>query len=68
MDGVGSDIAATDNAQTEASKAYAKPETDTIKIQENPNHENGAIEDDENQKTNHEKLEQESRKMPQGNL
>ena len=69
MDAVPSDINGTNNAEIEETKGPAKSETDNLKTHENTNHvKNGNIEDENQNKTYHEKVEQESRKIPQGGV
>ena len=72
MAGAAADPAGTDNSEIDPSKEPATPQTDTtdIKNQEETNHDkNGILEEDEIQtKTNHGKAEQESKKLPQGEL
>jgi hypothetical protein len=72
LEGTVSDPAVTDTAEIEGNKGHPKLEIDNmdIKIQANTNHDkNGSVEEDENQnKPNHEKLEQESRKIPQSDF
>jgi len=67
LDAVPSDINGTSNAEIEETKGHVKSETDNLKTHENTNHvKNGNIEDENQNKTYHEKVEQESRKIPQG--